>query len=92
VDAIGECLTLDELEDERRDDRLIRPERRMLVPIDGADARMIERGQRSRLALESREARRVGGERRRQHFDRDVATEPGVACAIDLAHAADANG
>ena len=30
----------------------------------------------------------VAGEGRRKDFDRDVATEAGIACAIDLPHAA----
>ena len=45
-----------------------------------------------RLALEARERVGVGREPRRQHLDRDVALEPRVARAIDLAHAARAEG
>ena len=47
---------------------------------------MIERGGRVRLALEAPEPLGIGRQRRGQHLDRDVAPEPRVAGAIDLAH------
>ncbi len=65
------------------------------VFLDGVkddDVRVIERGDGARFALEPREARRVGGERGGKHFDRDVATEPGVSRPIDFAHAAGTQG
>ena len=49
---------------------------------------MIQRSQQPRLALEAREPLAVGRERVGQDLDRDVAPEPRVARAIDLAHAA----
>ena len=45
-----------------------------------------------RLALEAGEALGVARERRGQRLDRDVAPEPRVARAVDLAHAARAEG
>ena len=59
--------------------------------VDRADVRMIQRRERPRFALESRQPRRVAGERLRQHLDRDLAAELAVARAVDLAHAADAD-
>ena len=44
-----------------------------------------------RLALEARQAIRIGRELRRQDLDRDLATQLRVARAIDLAHAAGAD-
>ena len=44
---------------------------------------------RLRLPLEPPQAiRSSADERRRQHLDRDVAFEPGIARPVDLAHAA----
>ena len=61
-----------------------------LDAVDGGDVRMVQRGKHLRLALEPRDAIRVasgGGQR----LDGDVASEPGVVSAVDLAHAAGAN-
>ena len=44
-----------------------------------------------RLAFEAGDAVRVGFERLRQNLDGDIAAEPCIARAIDLAHAAGAN-
>ncbi len=52
------------------------------------DVRMVERREHLRFALEAREPVRVLCERSRQHLQRDVAVEPGVAGTIDLAHSA----
>ena len=59
-----------------------------LEAVDGADVRVIERGEDARLSLEAREAIRVGGECQRQDLDRHVASKPRVARAVDLAHPA----
>ena len=50
---------------------------------------MIQQGERARLAFETGEALRVGGQVRWQYLDRDIATKRRVPRAIDLAHAAD---
>ena len=52
---------------------------------------MIERGEDLRLALEAGEAVGIGGEGRWQELEGDVAVEPRVARAVDLAHAAGAD-
>ena len=51
---------------------------------------MVERREHLRLALESREAFAIAGERVGQDLDRDLASELGVARAIHLAHPAGA--
>jgi hypothetical protein len=53
---------------------------------------VIQGGQHFRLPLETDYPGRVGGECIRQHLQRDIAFEPGVTGAKDLAHAACANG
>jgi hypothetical protein len=52
--------------------------------VDLPDVRMVQRGQRLRLALEPRHPLRIVGERVRQDFDRHVATEFRIARTIDL--------
>ena len=47
---------------------------------------MRQRRDRARLALEARQGVGVGGHRRRDDLDRDVAPQPRVAGAIDLPH------
>ena len=92
VQPIGERFALHELEDQRPDRGLPGSRRRvdLLDAMNGADMRMIERGQDARLALEAREAIRIGREQCRQQLDGDVSIEPGVARAIHLAHASSA--
>ena len=53
---------------------------------------MVERGEHLRFAMKACEAIRIGGERRRQDLQRDVAIELCIARAIHLAHAAGADG
>src|SRR5579864_2663187 len=57
-------------------------------PVYRRDVRMIERRQRLGFSCEPGEALRVVRERLRKEFDRHVTVEPGVAGAVDLAHAA----
>jgi hypothetical protein len=49
---------------------------------------MIQRGERFRLALESRDPLEIGDEHLGQNLDRDLALEVCVRGAIDLAHPA----
>ncbi len=81
-DAIGQRAAFEQLEDEKA------ARRRLLEPVDGADVRVIERRQQLRLALETRHALGIIGQRRGQQLQRDVAAQRGIAGAIDLAHAA----
>jgi hypothetical protein len=52
---------------------------------------VIERRQHLCFALKPRQAARVEREQLRLDFQRDVALQPGIARAIDFAHAATAN-
>src|SRR5262245_61145643 len=56
------------------------------------DVRMVQRGERLRLAGEAGEAFGIVGEDIGQDFDRDVAIELRVPGFVDLAHAAGADG
>jgi hypothetical protein len=47
---------------------------------------MVQRRQRFRFALEPREPLGIRREYLRQDLDRDLAVEPGVTGAVDLAH------
>jgi hypothetical protein len=47
----------------------------------------LSRGGRLRLLYESAATALVGDEIRRQHLNRNLAAEPGIAGAVDLAHA-----
>ena len=58
--------------------------------VNRGDIGMVQRREQLRLALESRDAIRVGHKGVGEDLDRDVATELRVARAIDLAHAAGA--
>ena len=62
-------LAVDELEDQEADAVSL------LEPVDGADVRMIQRGEHPRFALEAREAIGIAREHTRQDLDRDVASE-----------------
>jgi hypothetical protein len=59
--------------------------------VDRSDVKIIERRQNLRLALEAGEPFGIFSERRRQHLDRDIALELGIAGAIYLTHAAAAD-
>jgi len=59
--------------------------------VDGADVGVVQRGQRPGLELESRHPIGVRGVRPRQHLERHVALEPGVARPVDLTHPAGAD-
>jgi hypothetical protein len=56
--------------------------------VEHADVRVVQAGDRLRLALETRSAVRVGTDVRRKYLDVDRAIEAGVAGAVDLTHAA----
>ena len=81
-DPLGERRPFDQLHDERRGPV------RLFEPVDAADVRMIQRGERLRFTLKSRDAFGIGDERLGQDLDRDLAIELRVARAIHLAHPA----
>ena len=56
--------------------------------MNRGDVWMVQRGEKLRFALETRDALRVVDESVGQDLDRDVTTELRVARAVDLAHAA----
>ena len=60
----------------------------VLHAVDRGDVRVVERGQRLRLAREPREPLAIVGDRFGEHLDRDVAIEFRIARAVHLAHAA----
>src|SRR5688572_13198448 len=84
-DPLSEGGPLDELEDQRH------CAVRFLEAVNAADIGMIQRGKRSRLALEPRGTFLVSNEQTRQDLDRDVAIELGIAGAIHLTHSTGAN-
>ena len=53
---------------------------------------MIQRGDGACFALEARARVGARGERRREHFDGDIASEPRVARPINVSHTATAEG
>jgi dienelactone hydrolase len=81
-EPIGERFTLDQFHDE-----VVRP---VFLPdvVKDPDVRMIECGHQACFALEARQAvgilRNVFG----QDLDRHLATQPGIARAVDLSHSA----
>ena len=56
--------------------------------VDGADVRVLQRGNRAGLALEPRAALRIARDVERQHLDGDGPIEPRVAGRVDFAHPA----
>jgi hypothetical protein len=58
----------------------------LLEAVDGGDVGVVERRQHPRFALEGRQPFGVGGDVLRQHLDRNVAPELGVARAIHHTH------
>ena len=80
-DVRGQVLPLNEFHRKGSDGGLFEP-------VDLGDVRMVQRGERPRLAREAGQLFRTRGKRRRQDLDRDVAIERRVARAVDLAHPA----
>jgi hypothetical protein len=65
---------------------------RLLQPVDVRDVRMVQGGEDFGFALEACQALGVSRHRLWQHLDGDLALQVGVGGAIDLAHAACAEG
>ena len=85
-DPIRERRPLDEFEHQRRDAV------RIFEAVDAADVRMVQRRQDLGLTLEARHAIGIVAEGRGQNLQRNVSTELRVLGAIDLPHAAGAEG
>ena len=62
----------------------------LLDRVEDDDVGMGERRHRARFALEAGDQPGIARDAVGQHLDRDLAVEPGVASAIDLAHTAGA--
>ena len=60
----------------------------VLEAVDGGNVGVIQCRECPRFTLEACAALRISGGIVRQDFQRDVALQPGIAGAIDLAHAA----
>ena len=60
--------------------------------MDGEDVGMIQRRGGARLLLEALESIRIERARGGQDLDGDVASQPRIARAVDLSHAASTNG
>jgi hypothetical protein len=58
--------------------------------IDGDDARVVERRDRARLALEPLQVLQLRGARRGEDLERDLALEETVLGTVDVTHAAGA--
>jgi hypothetical protein len=80
LQTLGEVLPFDELEDEER--RALR----LVEAVDGRNMWVVERGERVRLAAESRDAVGVARDVGRQHFEGDLTAERHIGGTVDLAH------
>ena len=89
LDPVRERRPVDQLQHDRSQGRLTgRRGLEILEPVNLRDVRVIERCEQLRLTLEPGEPFGIRREQIRQHFDRDLAIEARVPCAIDFAHAA----
>jgi hypothetical protein len=77
-----ERLPLDELHDQGA----VRGQ--IFEAVDVGDRRVIERGERLRLAREARDAIRIARERLGEHLDRDVTIQLEIARTVYATHAA----
>jgi len=59
--------------------------------VDREHVRVVERSREPRFLLEPPGRSRCAGSLIRQDFDRDLASDPGIASAVHLAHAARAD-
>ncbi len=85
-EALCERRSFDQLENERADAS------RLFETVNSADVLVVERREKLCFTSEPGDALGVAGELRRKDLDRDIPIQPGVARAIDLAHATLAEG
>jgi hypothetical protein len=81
LEPLCQCRALDQFQDQRQHLAVVHD------VIDGADVRMVERGQQSCLAPEAGQAGRVVGHLRRQDLQRYLTAQARVLGTVDLAHA-----
>src|ERR1017187_3615795 len=84
--AVAQRLSLQEFGDN------VEPFLEQAHVIHRDDVGMIESAGGAGFLLESRAMRRIGGQGSRQELDRNLAVQARIACAIDFAHAAGADG
>ena len=82
LEAMGERLAVNQFQDEERGALVLAD------VVERADVRMRELRDRARFTVEALTELRIGGERVVEDLDSDGAIEAGVACLVDLAHAA----
>ena len=85
-DPIRKRRTLDELENERGRVAAV------FEAVDVRDVRMVQRREHFRFTLEPRKPLRIGDERLRQNFQRNVPLQLRVPRAVDLPHPARTDG
>ena len=85
VQTPAQLLAFEQLRDDKRR-AVVRAD-----VINGQNVRMIERGCRPRLLLETLHPLRIGREIGRENLERDPAVQPPVFGEVDLAHAAGAD-
>ena len=86
TELVRQRLALDQLQDERSQSVAL------LDAVDRADVRMIQRREEACLALEAREAIRIGSERCGQDLDGDIAPKLRIARPIHFTPRARAQG
>ena len=79
---LGQVIALDEFHYERGGAAAL------FEPVDRGDVRVIQRGENFGFALKAREPVSIGGQRRRQNLDRNLAFQLGIGGPIHLAHPA----
>ena len=82
---LGECLALDQFQDQRPRGRAV-VGGRFLEPVDGRDVGVVEGREHLRFACEACHAIGILGHGRRQDLEGDLASQPRVARPVDLAH------
>ncbi len=65
---------------------------RFLEAVDRTDVGMVERGEELRFAPESRESIGIDREGVGENLERDFTVQTRIACSVDLAHTARADG
>ena len=81
-DAVGQCRSVDQLQNERLHAM------RFFETVNCGDMWVVQRRQHLRLTLEARDAIEISGEEFRKDLQCDIAIELRVMRAIDLAHPA----
>jgi hypothetical protein len=86
---LGECLALDQFQDQRPRGRAV-VGGCFLDAVNGGNIGMVKGREHLRFTCEACHAIGILGDVRRQDFESDLPSQPGVARPIDLAHPAGA--